>query len=111
MTESLLVLISMVIGAGGMYIGLRKRRVVCELHGVASYVERQQSEKQSRKKRILEMFQEKEEITNNDIEKALEISDATATRYLVELRNEGAIEQIGARGRFVTYRITRSNYG
>ncbi len=38
-------------------------------------------------------------------ETALGVSDATATNYLQELEREGRIEQIGERGRFVTYRL------
>lgn len=105
MIELMLVLIGIFIGAGGMYIVLRNRGAVCELHGVASYVEQQQTEKQTRKERILTMAREKGTVTNDDVEKSLGVSDATATNYLSELEREGKIEQIGERGRFVTYRL------
>lgn len=105
MNELILILIGIFIGACGMYLALRRRRVVCELHGVASYVERQQAEKQARKARILELLKEKGTVTNDDVESALGVSDATATNYLSELERERKIEQIGERGRFVSYQL------
>lgn len=45
-------------------------------------------------------------VSNNDIEKLLGVSDATATRYLDELEKEGKIHQVGTSGRSVFY--TRS---
>lgn len=44
-------------------------------------------------------------VTNNDIEKLLGVSDATATRYLSELEREGKVEQVGETGRGVEYRL------
>lgn len=43
-------------------------------------------------------------ITNNEVEKLLGVSDATATRYLEALEQEGVIEQIGKEGRSVYYK-------
>ena len=37
----------------------------------------------------------KAKITNNDVEKLLNVSDASATNYLQELENEGKIKQVG----------------
>jgi Fic family protein len=42
-------------------------------------------------------------VTNDDVERALGVSDATATNYLQELEDDGKIKQIGRRGRFVYY--------
>ena len=74
---------------------------------VASYAERQQTEKHSRKERIVEMLKEKSTITNDDIQKPLGISHPTASLYLHELVEEGRIEMIGERGRFVSYRLKK----
>ena len=41
--------------------------------------------------------------TNNDVEKLLGISDATATRYFEELEQEGKVRQIGDTGAGVYY--------
>ena len=42
-------------------------------------------------------------IVNNDVEKILGVSDATATRYLDELEKEGKIRQVGKTGKHVYY--------
>ena len=52
---------------------------------------------------ILEFLKEKGRITNNETEKLLGISDASATRYLDELEKEGKIRQLGATGSKVAY--------
>jgi len=64
----------------------------------------QTKEKEQGKAKILEMFNSKESITNDDVEQALGTSDRSATRYLDELEKEGKVEQIGRTGRSVTYR-------
>ncbi len=61
--------------------------------------------KEERKQKILEFFEQKPEITNNDIEELLGVSDATATNYLDELQKEGKITQNGNTGRGVFYTI------
>lgn len=43
------------------------------------------------------------EITNDEIEKKLGVSDATAERYLEELEQQGKIVQIGRTGKTVKY--------
>lgn len=54
--------------------------------------------------KILEFIKQNKQAGNNDIEKLLKVSDATATRYLDELEKQGKIEQIGA-GRSIQYRL------
>lgn len=81
-----------------------RRRTVS---GIASHVQNQQSEKQQRKEKILAMIREKDSTTNNDVEKLLSVSDASATNYLQELEREGKIEQLGERGRFVSYSLKK----
>ncbi len=72
---------------------------------VIVYQNIQQKEKQENKEKILQELQNKQKITNNDIEKLLNVSDATATRYLNELEKENKIEQIGKTGRSVYYQL------
>jgi len=60
-------------------------------------------QKQEGKTQILKVLKEKEKITNNDVEKLLNVSDATATNYLQELEDEGRIKQIGKTGSGVYY--------
>ncbi len=60
-------------------------------------------EKQQRKSKILELLENKGKITNDDVQKLLGASDATATRYLDELEKEGKIKQVGKTGGYVYY--------
>ena len=64
--------------------------------GVAKKRKNKQSvEKESRKEKILGLMDSKKKIKNNDVQKLLKVSDASATRYLEELEKEGKIEQVG----------------
>ena len=66
--------------------------------------EKARREKEQGKEKILQMFEEKEAIRNDDVEALLDVSHATAFRYLEELEQEEKIEQIGATGRSVHYK-------
>jgi len=68
------------------------------------HIARQQKAKEEGKQKILKLFREKEEIRNDDVEKMLGVSDATATNYLEELEVEDKIYQVGRRGKYVVYR-------
>jgi len=61
--------------------------------------------KKENKEKILQFFKGKEKVVNNDIEKLLGVSDATATRYLDELEKEGKITQHGETGQSVFYSL------
>lgn len=52
---------------------------------------------------ILNIFEKKEIIVNSDVQRLLGVSDATSTRYLQKLEDEGKIRQEGETGRFVHY--------
>ncbi len=43
-------------------------------------------------------MQEKKSITNDQVEKLLHVSDATATRYLAQLVKDGKLKRIGKDG-------------
>jgi hypothetical protein len=60
--------------------------------------------KQKNLDRILGLFTAQTEITNDEVEKLLHVSDATATRYLSQLEKEGKIVQVGTTGQSVSYR-------
>ena len=49
------------------------------------------------------LFLKKSKITNDEVEKFLHVSDATATRYLSQLEKEGKIKQNGKTGKGVSY--------
>lgn len=68
----------------------------------------QSMKKAENKGKILDFFRQSQEgrITNNDIEKLLGVSDATAGRYLEELEKEGKIQQHGETGQSVFYTLS-----
>lgn len=61
--------------------------------------------KEINKKNILKLLKDNKKVTNNDIERSLNVSDATATRYLDELEKENKIKQVGETGRSVYYEL------
>ena len=62
-----------------------------------------QQRKQKKLEKILEFLNTKDKITNDEVEKLLHVSDATATRYLSALKKQGAIKQVGKTGHAVSY--------
>ena len=76
--------------------------------GLSKYLELVKNRKMDRKSRIIKLLNEKREITNNEVEKLLSLSDATATRYLDELEKEGKIEAFGSSRRATKYRLKQA---
>lgn len=70
-------------------------------------VQRQAKEKAEHKAKILESFGMAQDgnvrISNDDVQKLLGVSDATAERYLDELEDEGKLKQVGKTGQSVFY--------
>jgi len=62
-----------------------------------------QFRKRKKLDKIMTLFLKKQKITNDEIEKFMHISDATATRYLSQLEKEGKIKQSGKTGKSVFY--------
>ena len=62
-----------------------------------------QERKRKKLEKILEALTVKGKITNDEVEKLLHVSDATATRYLSALEKEGKIQQVGKTGKAVEY--------
>ena len=62
-----------------------------------------QDRKHKKLEKILEALNAKGKITNDEVEKLLHVSDATATRYLSALEKEGKIQQVGKTGKAVEY--------
>src|SRR3989338_8711406 len=62
-----------------------------------------QDRKHKKLEKILEALTAKGKITNDEVEKLLHVSDATATRYLSALEKEGKIQQVGKTGKAVKY--------
>ncbi len=56
--------------------------------------------------KVRQIFSGQGRVANDDVEKLLGVSDATATRYLDDLEKEGLIRQIGRTGKHVYYEKT-----
>ena len=52
---------------------------------------------------VMSLFLQQSKITNDEVEKFLHVSDATATRYLSQLEKENKIKQVGKTGKGVSY--------
>jgi len=93
----------------GSYLGKRQRTLLlrrsADTEGQGKK-DIQAKEKAETRRKILAFFCSSlnHEATNNDIEKLLGVSDATATRYLDELEKEGLIKQVGKTGASVYYK-------
>lgn len=81
----------------------RHKEHIC---GLERYHQKLKYQKEKRLYQIVSLLKEKEKITNNDVKNLLNISDATATRYLEELEKKGVIEAKG-KGRGVFYQFKK----
>ena len=62
-----------------------------------------QDRKRKKRDKIMLALTTKNKITNDEVEKLLHVSDATATRYLSALEKENKIKQVGKTGTGVVY--------
>jgi len=62
-----------------------------------------QFRKRKKLDKVMFLFLKQSKITNDEVEKFLHVSDATATRYLSQLEKEGKIKQNGKTGKGVSY--------
>ncbi len=121
MNSFLIFLSGVLLGAGVVWVmakrrikelGIELKRTEKEKEEQAKIVSgfedfnRQQEEiKEARKQKILGELAKRGKIKTNQVADLLEVSRATAFRYLEELEKEGKIEQIGAYGRNVEYKL------
>ena len=106
-TSLLTIIIVLAVGIGivfGVWIGMRIRRGKKE-EGLSAHNAAKVEKKKENKKKILELFVKQSQVSNNDVEKLIWVSDAAASNYLQELENEGKIEQVGVEGRGVFYKL------
>lgn len=101
--------ILIIIGIAGIVLGtyLGRQRVIKKgkLFGEVQDKEREDAKKKKENlEKIRSLFAGRPRVANNDIEKLLGVSDATATRYLDELEKEGLIRQVGKTGKHVYYK-------
>lgn len=96
------------IGIAGVILGtyFGRQRAKEKVKEKESLIEQQATEKEENKRRVMDFFAEAPEnkATNDDIEKLLGVSNATAERYLDELEKEGLLVQVGETGRAVYYK-------
>ena len=64
---------------------------------------KKQSLKREKLDKIMTLFEKSDTVANDDVEKLLHVSDATASRYLSLLVKEGRLTRVGATGRSVVY--------
>ena len=62
-----------------------------------------QFKKRKKLDKVMALFLKHKNITNDEVEKFLHVSDATATRYLSQLEKENKIKQVGKTGHAVSY--------
>lgn len=94
MTYLLLILVALLGIALGMFLAHRRK---------SGLISEQGERKANNKELILKYIKENGKIQNNDAEKLVAVSNATAERYLDELEKGGHITQHGAIGKSVFY--------
>lgn len=62
-----------------------------------------QFRKRKKLDKVMTLFAKQTKITNDEVEKFMHVSDATATRYLSQLEKENKIKQSGKTGKAVFY--------
>jgi len=67
------------------------------------FLDKVQIGKRKKLDKIMTLFSTKSQITNDEVEKFLHVSDATAERYLNILEKENKIRQVGKTGHAVSY--------
>ncbi len=65
----------------------------------------EQKHKEEHLIKLREYIKGKDEVTNDEVEKFLHISDATTERYLDELEQDGILKQMGKTGQSVRYKV------
>lgn len=73
-------------------------------HGIIS---EQTEEKEKNLAKIREFIAGRDKVTNEEIQKILNISDATIARYFDELEKEGIVKQVGETGQSVYYTVVK----
>ena len=66
-------------------------------------IEMQAKKQQENKQKLIAYLAGKDRITNNEAEKLLGVSDASAERYLQELEKDGILRQVGKKGGWIYY--------
>ena len=99
MNQLLVFIIGLLLGGVAVWF-LVPRKTVDKLQ---EFNATREKEREENKQKILSLLGEKGKIANDDVQKLLVVSDATATRYLDELERSGQIKQVGKLGYYVYY--------
>ncbi|MEX2514953.1 MAG: hypothetical protein WD335_02365 [Candidatus Paceibacterota bacterium] len=92
----------------GIIVGIGGALIFLQISGAGedgSLIQRSQTGKEDNLERLVAYLGDRDTITNDDVEALLDVSHATATRYLDALEDEDLIEQIGTSGRSVHYEV------
>ena len=73
------------------------------ISGVCGYALEQMTQKNAKKRKILELISKKGKISNVEARSALGVSDRSVVRYMDALEREGKIKQVGKTGQSVFY--------
>ena len=88
-----------------LVVGIVVGYLLARVKSGESLRERQTEEKKRNKRVVMEMFKTETQVTNDQVQSLLSVSDSTATRYLDELEKEGKITQHGTTGHEVYYTL------
>ncbi len=82
-----------------------------ETQKATSFNVEQAKKKKENMAKILQYLASRAQVSNNDIEQLLKVSNATAERYLDELEQSGLLVQIGRTGVKVIYKKSNTSTG
>lgn len=68
-------------------------------------IEEKEDFKRKNLAKLRDYIKDKERVSNDEVEKMLNVSNATATRYLDKMEKEGLLEQVGHIGQGVYYKV------
>lgn len=105
MNSTVYILIGVVLVIGGAWlIYSSMRRKVPQ--SILKVNEEAHTKKEHAKEAIIKWLEQNTTVTNDEVQGLVGVSDATATRYLDELIEEGKIEKSGS-GRGVVYELKK----
>jgi predicted HTH transcriptional regulator len=91
--------------AVGIWLSRKRSKQKSEVKGIVKVNQEKAEVKDERKERILNFLQMRGKTNNEEVQRMLNVSDASAENYLDELEKEGKIRQVGEKGRFVEYEL------
>ena len=107
------IVVGVVIGFGVGWAIINRKKLAggdcCAVHAddERGIKNEQEVEKEKNLERVRQYIAGKEKVTNAEIQKLLNISNATVARYFNDLEKEGVIRQMGDAGQNVYYDVIR----